>query len=356
VLGLFGSVWALMQFIMSPVQGALSDSFGRRPVILLSNFGLGVSYIFMALAPGIGLLFVGRVISGICAASFSTASAYIADVTPPERRAARYGLISVAFGFGWVSGARSLVNGLFGLFILPESLPAERRVAFSPRRANPLGSLALLRSRPGLLGLAGTLFLNGLAQNALPVITVLYTTYRFHWSTASVGYMLACVGITSAVVGAGLTGPVVRRLGERRALLLGLGFGAAGFVVMGLATTGALFLAAIPVLSLQGFAGPALTSMMSREVGARDQGQLAGANSSILAIAALLGPTIYTASFAFAVGGGLAGAPFLIAAGLMFCGLIAGVLLEKGSGSFLKKRTKKLLDPGTQASRPDGPN
>ena len=377
VLGVFGTSWALMQFIMSPIQGALSDSFGRRPVILLSNFGLGLNYIFMALAPGIGLLFVGRIISGICAASFSTASAYIADVTPPERRAARYGLISIAFGFGfvvgpalggalgdvdprlpfWVSGAFSLVNGLFGLFILPESLPADRRVAFSMRRANPLGSLALLRSRPGLLGLGGILFLNGLAQNALPVITVLYTTYRYHWSTASVGYMLACVGITSAIVGAGLTGPVVKRLGERTALMLGLGFGAAGFVLMGVAASGALFLAAVPVIALQGFAGPSLTSLMSREIGARDQGQLAGANSSILAIAALLGPTIYTSAFAFAVGGGghyhVAGAPFLIAAGLMLCGLIACVLLDERSGAFLKKRTKKLLVQGVRAGRSD---
>jgi DHA1 family tetracycline resistance protein-like MFS transporter len=351
VVGIFSTSWALMQFVFSPVQGALSDSVGRRPVILISNFGLGLNYILMAVAPGIGLLFLGRLISGICAASFSTANAYIADITPPERRAARYGLISIAFGFGfvvgpalggilgsldprlpfWVSGGLSMLNGVFGLFVLPESLPAERRVAFSWRRANPVAALRLLRSKPGLLGLAGILFLYALAQNALPVITVLYTTYRYHWSTASVGYMLAGFGVASAVVGGGLTGPVVKRLGERAALLVGLCCGAAGYAIMGAAATGALFLVGIPVLALQSFASPALTGLMSRQVGPRDQGQLSGASSSIMAIAALFGPVIYTTSFADAIGAEsgwhIAGAPFLIAGALVACGLAAGLLL-----------------------------
>ncbi len=350
VVGIFATCWALMQFVFSPVQGALSDSVGRRPVILISNFGLGVNYLLMAVAPGIGLLFVGRLISGICAASFSTANAYIADITPPEKRAARYGLISIAFGFGfvvgpalggilgnidprlpfWVSGVLSLVNGIFGVFVLPESLAVEKRTSFSWRRANPVAALRLLRSRPGLLGLALILFLFSLAQNALPVITVLYTTYRYHWSTASVGYMLAGFGVASAVVGGGLTGPVVKRLGERPALLLGLACGAAGYAIMGAAATGAAFLVGIPVLALQSFANPALTGLMSRQVGARDQGQLSGANSSIMAIAAMVGPGLYTGSFAGAVGaqGGwhIDGAPFLIAAALVAGGLAAGLL------------------------------
>jgi DHA1 family tetracycline resistance protein-like MFS transporter len=351
VVGVFATCWAVMQFVFSPVQGALSDSFGRRPVILLSNFGLGVNYLLMAVAPGIGLLFVGRLISGICAASFSTANAYIADITPPERRAARYGLISIAFGFGfvvgpamggilgnidprlpfWVSGVLSIINGVFGLFVLPESLPRDKRTAFSWRRANPVAALRLLRSRPGLLGLAFILFLYALAQNALPVITVLYTTYRYHWSTASVGYMLAGFGVASAVVGGGLTGPVVKRLGERAALLLALFCGAAGYAIMGAAASGAVFLVGIPVLALQSFANPALTGLMSRQVGARDQGQLSGANSSIMAIAALFGPGLYTGSFAGAVGAAagrhIDGAPFLIAAVLVGAGLVAGLLL-----------------------------
>jgi len=350
VVGVFATCWAVMQFVFSPVQGALSDSFGRRPVILLSNFGLGVNYLLMAVAPGIGLLFVGRLISGICAASFSTANAYIADITPPEQRAARYGLISIAFGFGfvvgpalggilgnidprlpfWVSGVLSIVNGIFGLFVLPESLPRDARTGFSWRRANPVAALTLLRSRPGLLGLAGILFLYALAQNALPVITVLYTTYRYHWSTASVGYMLAGFGVASAVVGGGLTGPVVKRLGERAALLLGLACGAAGYAIMGAAPTGGAFLAGIPVLALQSFASPALTGLMTRQVGPRDQGQLSGASSSIMAIAALFGPGLYTGSFAGAVGAAagwhIDGAPFLIAAALVATGFVAGLL------------------------------
>ena len=169
VLGVFGTAWALMQFVFSPVQGALSDRFGRRPVILLSNFGLGLDYVLMALAPGIGLLFVGRMISGITAASMSTAGAYIADVSPPEKRAAGFGLMSVAFGVGfilgpalggllgqvdprlpfWVAGGLSLTNAAYGFLILPESLPPERRAAFSWRRANPVGALRLLRAHPG---------------------------------------------------------------------------------------------------------------------------------------------------------------------------------------------------------------
>jgi DHA1 family tetracycline resistance protein-like MFS transporter len=351
VVGVFATCWAVMQFVFSPVQGALSDCFGRRPVILMSNFGLGVNYLLMAVAPGIGLLFVGRLISGICAASFSTANAYIADITPPERRAARYGLISIAFGFGfvvgpalggvlgnidprlpfWVSGVLSIINGVFGLFVLPESLPRDKRTSFSWRRANPVAALRLLRSRPGLLGLALILFLYALAQNALPVITVLYTTYRYHWSTASVGYMLAAFGVASAVVGGGLTGPVVKRLGERAALLLALFCGAAGYAIMGAAATGAVFLAGIPVLALQSFANPALTGLMSRQVGPRDQGQLSGASSSIMAIASLFGPGLYTGSFAGAVGAAAAwhidGAPFLIAAALVGAALAAGLLL-----------------------------
>src|SRR5881394_2419445 len=194
IFGLFGTAWAVMQFIFSPVLGALSDRFGRRPIVLLSNFGLGLDYVLMALAPNLAWLFVGRAISGITAASFSTAGAYIADVTPPERRAAGFGMVGAAFGLGfvigpalggilgqldprlpfWVAGAMALVNASYGFFVLPESLPPERRSAFSWRKANPVGSLELLRSHPELSGLAVTSFLMQLAHVVLPSVTVLY--------------------------------------------------------------------------------------------------------------------------------------------------------------------------------------
>ena len=349
-LGLFGTAWALMQFLFSPIQGALSDRFGRRPVILGSNFGLGLDYILMALAPGLALLFVGRVISGIFAASFSSANAYIADITPPEKRAARFGLISISFGFGfvagpavggmlgavdprlpfWVAAGLSLANGLFGYFVLPESLPPERRAPWHWRAANPVGALRLLRREPGLLSLGLVLFLVSLAQNTLPTISVLYTTYRYHWDQKSVGYMLAGFGVTAAIVGGALTGPVVKRLGEERALRAGIVFGMAGFALMGLAATGFWFLVAIPVLALWGFINPALNGLMSRRMLPNEQGQLAGANSSIMAIASLIGPALYTESFAWFVAPTspvghlhIPGAPFLIASMLMVAALVS---------------------------------
>ena len=211
IYGVFGTVWALMQFVFSPVHGALSDRFGRRPVILLSNFGLGLDYILMALAPNLWWLFVGRIISGIAAASISTAYAYIADVTPPAQRAARFGMLGVAFGAGfvlgpalgglagtidprlpfWIAGVMSFGNALYGLLVLPESLPREKRAPFSWRRANPLGSLAMLRSQPQLMGLASVNFLANLAHASLPNIGVLYMMYRYGWDERTVGFTMA---------------------------------------------------------------------------------------------------------------------------------------------------------------------
>lgn len=341
----FGTAWALMQFVFSPVLGALSDRFGRRPVILLSNLGLGLDYILMALAPDLRWLFVGRVISGITAASFSSANAYIADITPPEMRAARFGLVSVAFGFGfvagpalggvlgsidprlpfWVAGGLSLTNFLFGLFVLPESLPPERRTPFHWRRANPVGALRLILETPKLGRLSGVYFLYSLAHGALPNIVVLYVTVRFGWSLHAVGLMMAAIGVSSALVGGVLTGPVVRRLGERRALFLGLCFGAIGMAAMAAAQTGPVFLAAIMALALWGFTGPALGAMMSATAGPAAQGRLGGATGSLMGIAALIGPSLYNESFAvFSQAGApvlFPGMPFMISAGLIMCAI-----------------------------------
>ena len=337
VLGVFGTAWALMQFVFSPVQGALSDRFGRRPLILVSNFGLAIDYVLMALAPTLSWLFVGRVISGITAASIATAYAYVADVTAPQLRAARFGLLGAAFGAGfvfgpalgglagnvdprlpfWIAAALSFANGLYGVFILPESLPRERRATFSWRRANPVGSLVLLRSHPQLTGLATTMFLGYLAHASLPNIGVLYMMYRYGWDERAVGFVMAGVGLCAMVVQGALIGPAVARFGERGALLIGLAFGMAGFAAFGLAATGMWFLLGIPLLALWGFSNPAALSLMSHRVSASEQGQLQGANSSLMGVANLVGPGIFTQAFAVSIGGGdwhLPGSAFVLAA------------------------------------------
>lgn len=341
VFGLFGTAWALMQFLFSPVQGALSDRFGRRPVVLASNFGLGLDYLVMALAPNLGWLFAGRIISGITAASISTGFAYIADVTPPEKRAASFGMLGAAFGIGfvlgpalggmlgeigprlpfWFSAALSLANGCYGLLVLPESLPPEKRTAFKFRMANPVGSLVLLRSYPRLIGLAGVQFLGQLAHVVLPSTFVLYATYRYGWSERLVGLTLAGVGACSLIVQAGLIGRVVAWLGERRTLGVGLLAGAIGFAIYGLAPVGPVFWVGVPIMSLWGLSGPALQGLMTRMVGPSEQGQLQGANGSLQGIAGLIGPGLFTGTFAAFIGGlarfGLPGAPFLLAALLL---------------------------------------
>ena len=348
VYGWFGSVWALMQFLFSPVQGSLSDRFGRRPVILASNIGLGLDYILMALAPSLVWLFVGRVISGVTAASFSVANAYIADVTPPELRAARYGMIGAAFGAGfiigpalggllgsddprlpfWVAAGFSLVNAAYGVLVLPESLPLSKRALFSWRRANPLGSLTLLRSHRELFGLASASFLNSLAHAALPSVTVLYMTFRYGWDARMIGFSMTFIGACALVVQGGLIGRFVAHFGDRAALITGLAFGVAGFAAFGLAWTGTLFWIGIPILALWGLGGAAIQALMTKRVSAHEQGQLQGANASLMGIANMIGPIFFTVTYARAItssfGPWLSGAPFLLAAAFLTAAMIIG--------------------------------
>jgi DHA1 family tetracycline resistance protein-like MFS transporter len=346
IFGLFGTAWALMQFFFSPILGGLSDRFGRRPVVLLSNFGLALDYVLMALAPSLTWLFVGRVISGITSASVSTAFAYIADITPAERRAAVFGKIGAAFGAGfivgpaiggllggfdprlpfWVAAALSFANTLYGLLILPESLPLERRSPFRWKSANPLGALHLLRSNPTLARLSVVNFIAQLAHVVLPSTFVLYATYRYGWDTKTVGLTLALVGICAmAVQGAGI-GPIVKRFGERRTLLIGLGSGAAGFLIFGAAPSGPLFWLGIPVMALWGVAGAAIQALTTRLVAPDQQGQLQGATSSVQSVSQLLGPFLFTLTFAYFIGAQaplqLPGAPFLLAAALLSLALL----------------------------------
>ena len=318
-IGLFTTAWALMQFLFSPLLGLLSDRFGRRPVILLSNLGLGLDYIVMALAPTLGWLFVGRVLSGITSASIPTATAYISDVTPPEKRAGAFGLLGAAFGVGfvlgpalggflgvrdprlpfWVAGAFSLLNALYGWLVLPESLPEERRQKeLRWRSANPVGALSFLRSHPTLLGLGSVNFLGYVAHEVYATVFVLYATYRYGWNAQTIGLSLAVVGVSSMVISAGVVRPVVKRFGERQALLAGLLMGALGFALFGWATLGWIFMAAIPINGLWALAGPSSQSLMTQQVSPSEQGQLQGALGSVRSIAMLVGPGMFSLVFA----------------------------------------------------------
>jgi DHA1 family tetracycline resistance protein-like MFS transporter len=349
IFGLFGTAWALMQFIFSPLLGSFSDRAGRRSVVLVSNFGMAADYVLMALAPSLPWLFAGRVISGVTSASISTAFAYIADVTPPERRAAMFGRIGAAFGAGfvlgpamggllgdidprlpfWVAAGLSFANALYGLVILPESLPPERRSAFRWRSANPFGALRLLRSDRLLAGLSIVNFIGQVAHVVLPSTFVLYATYRYGWDGRTVGLTLAAVGICSMVVQGGAMGPIVRALGERGALILGLLSGAVGFLIFGAAPTGLFFMIGIPAMALWGISGAATQALMTWQVAADVQGQLQGANSSVQSVAQLVGPFLFTLTFAFFIGADaplhLPGAPFLLASLLLAVALAIAV-------------------------------
>lgn len=332
-------------------MGSLSDRFGRRPVVLISNIGLGLDYILMALAPGIGLLFAGRIISGITGASMSTAQAYIADVTPPDKRAASFGLMSVAFGLGfilgpaiggvlgqidprlpfWVAAGLSLSNACYGFLVLPESLPPADRRPYSWRKANPLGSLTFLRANAGLLPLAAVHFLFWLSRAVLPAIMVLYVTYRYHLSIAAIGLFFASVGLGSMVVGGLLVKPVVARIGERASLIIGLLCGAGGALTFGLAGGIMWFALGVPLMSLLGLAGPGLLGLMTRRINPASQGQLQGALGSVTAISQMIGPGLFSFLFAHSLAThGAPGTPFYVAAGLL--AVAAMVAARSGGG------------------------
>jgi MFS transporter, DHA1 family, tetracycline resistance protein len=357
VFGLFNTVFALMQFFFSPLIGALSDRFGRRPLILVSNLGLGLNYVLMAWAPNLYWLFLGRVISGITGASFGTASAYIADTTPPEERAHAFGMLGAAFGVGfvlgpafggllgehfgprapfWVAAGLSLANALYGIVVLPESLPKESRTGFSWRRANPIGALILLRRHPELFALAGVIFLSNLAQVSLPSTVVLYATHRYGWGPSTLGMTLALVGVALIVVQVGVVGRFVRAFGARAGLVTGLMFGVVGLTIAGLAPTGTHLWMGIPILALWGIAGPSGQGIMTRHVSASEQGQLQGANASLVGIAELIGPSIFTLTFAYFVQGGQpverSGAPFLLAAALLLAAAVWAYFATRREG------------------------
>ena len=344
----FGTLFMLTQFVCSPIQGALSDRFGRRTVILISSFGLGVDFIVMALAPVLWLLFVGRAVSGICAASFSTANAYIADITPREKRTAAFGTLGGAFALGfivgpalggylghqwirlpfWVAAGLSLLNFCYGFFVLPESHPKERRsLQIDWRQANPLGSIILLRRYPQVSALAIVFFLLALAQFALNSTYVLYTDYRYGWGPQIVGYSLGVVGLCTGIVQAVLVRRWMPWLGERRMMLTGVALLIVGYAMFGFAAEAWVFVAGIPFLCLGGLAGPPTQSMITHQVDPSEQGRLQGALSSLQSLAGIFGPALFANLFALFIGDHapthrLPGAAFVLAALLALAALL----------------------------------
>jgi MFS transporter, DHA1 family, tetracycline resistance protein len=363
--------WNAMQFLFSPILGAWSDRFGRRPIILLSCFGLGIDYIVMALAPTLRWLFLGRIISGITASNVSTAFAYVTDVTPPEKRAKPFGYISAAFGLGfvigpavggylgnanirapfWVAAILSLINSLYGFFVLPESLPPERRTKSAWHMANPLGSLSLLRSHPQLAGLSVVVTLYYLAHNSVPSMWALYTMKRYDWSRGDVGLSLAAVGVCASLISGVLVGPFVKRFGERRSVLFGLFCGTLGFLGFALAPRGWMLYAVIPFIALWGIAAPAIQSLMSRRVDPSSQGKLQGAINSLRAITGMAGPVLFTQVFAYAISPRMnfhiPGAPYDVAAVLLLSSLLlaAYVTQPRPESAPTEQRPAASFDP-----------
>ncbi len=349
IFGWFVAAYALMQFLCAPALGNLSDAYGRRPVLLLSLLGAGLDYLMMAFAPTWQWLFVGRVISGVTGANIAVANAYIADVTAPEERAKSFGLLGACFGVGFIFGPAvggllgeyglrapflaaaglNLCNTLYGFFVLPEShAPANRR-AFDWSRVNPLASLRALARFPVVLGLTATILLDRIAHDSLPSTWVLFTTYRFNWTPWQNGLSLTLVGISFAVVSGGLTGKIVGKLGERRALIFGLCVSATGYLMYGLATQGWMLYAIIAATSIGGIAGAALMALITKLVPANEQGALQGALGSVQSVAAIIGPLMATGLFGYFTSAHapvqLPGAAFLASALLVAIAIVLAV-------------------------------
>lgn len=308
----------LLQFLTAPLLGALSDQFGRRIVLLGSNLGTSIDFMVMAVASSLPILAIGRALSGLTSASFSTAGSYIADVTPPEQRAAGFGMMGAAFGVGfivgpalggylgaidhrlpfWVAAGLSMANFLYGWLVLPESLKPELRRPVSFANANPLGAFLWLKAHPALFGLVGVVFLSSFAHVVYPSTFVLYADYRYGWDEKMVGYTLAAVGVLGAIVQGGLIKRAVAMLGERRMVLLGLACGVLGFAGYGWAPTAFWFWMMLPIMAIWGLANPGTQSLMTRQVPPYEQGRLQGALSSISSLANIFGPLVFGHVFA----------------------------------------------------------
>lgn len=362
IYGALAAIYSLMQFLFAPLLGSLSDRFGRRPVILASLLGSGLDYFLLAWAPNLAWFFAGRIIAGITGANFSAATAYIADVSPPEKRAANFGLIGAAFGLGFIvgpliggflgeyglktmgeSGLRlpfiaagflTLLNWLYGLCILPESLTRENRNRFSWSRANPIGAIIGLKAHPLVLGLSGSHFLVQVAHQVLPATWVLYTAHRYDWTPADTGTSLAVVGLMAAIMQGGVTRVVVPRFGEMRTAAFSLGISALAYMAYGFATEGWMLYVIIVFGSLGGLANPAIKGMISNSIGPQEQGQIQGTLSSLTSLAGIIGPPIAAGLFGFFISEAapayLPGISFFLSAVLVVIAIVLAVRSCRG--------------------------
>jgi DHA1 family tetracycline resistance protein-like MFS transporter len=364
--GWLATAYSAMLFLFSPLIGNLSDRFGRRPVLILSLLALGIDYLITGLAPTIWWLFIGRILSGIAGASYTTANAYIADVSSPEKRAANFGLVGAAFGIGFVVGPAlggllgdfstrlpffvsaglSVANALFGLFVLKESLPPEKRRKFQLWRANPLGALLAIRRHPAVLGFVGIFVLMRLAHDANPVIWSYYVYLKFHWTPHDVGVSLAFLGLVMAAVFGFLTRILIPRLGEGRAAYIGLTSGAIGFAGYAFATQGWMMYPWMLVWSLMGLAMPAINGIISKQIPANEQGEVQGALASVGGVTSIAAPILLTNVFAYFTGPGapvyFPGAAFL-AAGSMLA--LAALLLSRMRQHFVRSPAAQATEP-----------
>ena len=343
------SVYALMQFVGSPILGSLSDRFGRRRIILIATAGSAVDYVIMACAPSLSWLFVARIIAGFTAGVLSTANAYVVDVTPPEKRAGAFGLLGAAFGIGfiigpalggflgnidlrlpfWFAAGCSTINWFYGFLVLPESLKPENRRAFSWSRANPIGALLALKHLPAVLGLAEAYFISMLAQNMMFSTWALYTDYRYHWTPLDVGLSLMFVGVLTGVVQAVLVKQLVPKLGDTRAVVLGLCISISAYLCYGTATYGWMIYVIIFFAALAGISGPALQSYVTKHVPPDQQGAVQGVYAGLASLAAIPGPFLATWSFGWAIAPGnrfhVPGIAFYEAAGFLCLALFLSV-------------------------------
>ena len=310
-------IYAVMQFLFSPIIGGLSDQYGRRKILLFSLFGFGIDSLFQALAPTIGWLFLGRTIAGIAGASFTTANAYIADISTPEKRAQNFGLVGAAFGLGFiigpslggilgsyssrlpffVSAGLSMLNWLYGYFVLPESLPVEKRRKFDFKRANPIGSLKHLKKSPFVITLVASLFLVYIAGYAAQSTWSFYTMEKFHWNEMEVGLSLGFVGLMIAIVQGGLIRLIIPKIGQKRALFLGLIINTVGLMAFAFASMGWMMYAIMVPFALSGLANPAFQGIITNHVKDDEQGELQGALTSVMSLAAIIGQPIMLGLF-----------------------------------------------------------
>lgn len=349
-VGVIGASYALMQFLFAPILGALSDRFGRRPIILISLFGLGVDFLIQGFAPNIWWLFAGRILAGMMGANFTTANAYIADISTDETRARNFGFVGMMFGLGFTIGtplggllglvnlrlpfffaaALALINWLYGYFVLPESLPPEKRTPLKLGHTNPFGTIRQLRVYPMVLGLAAVFVCKSLAQRGLENVWVLYTGYRYGWNELINGLTLGLVGLMAIVVQGGLVRPIVRRFGERRAVVCGTVIGTFAFLGYGLASQGWMIPIIIIFGSLSGISGPAIQSLVTGTVDERDQGKIQGALTSLTSLTNIAAPLLFnTLLFSYFISNKapvrIPGAPFLVGSVLLAASIFVAI-------------------------------